>query len=118
MDMLGKLRTLTARIRQYLRHLYFALFLIPGQLIRSTALASNDGSSFLQPIFDFFSAIWGDLTSLFGNLTNAISSWFYAVWSFKYDNIPVGPLLFVGLTIGALFMLWGFMQIRRYLRTN
>jgi len=101
-------------MRQYLRHLYFALFLIPGQLVRSTTLDTDN--PILQPIFDFFSSIWTGLSNLWTGLTDAINNWFTSVLSYTYMGIPVGPLIMIGIVILSGAMIWGFFKLRQFMQ--
>ena len=76
------------------------------------------GNPILDPIFSFFQSIWNGLSNLWNGLVNAINSWFYAVWHYNYMGIPVGPLLFIAISIVALMMVWGFFKLRSWLRTD
>ncbi len=76
------------------------------------------GNPILDPIFSFFSSIWSGLSNLWNGLVSAINNWFVAVWNYKYMGIPVGPLLFIAIGVGALMMIWGFWQVRKWLRTD
>ncbi len=92
--------------------IFFTLFLL------TTYLRTFGGNPILDPIFNFFKSIWNGLSNLWNGLVSAINNWFHAVWNVNYMGIPVGPLLFVAISVGALFMLWGFMKLRKYLRTS
>ncbi len=114
--MLAQLKDLTARMRRHLRHLFLSLLLIPGHL---TALDAGDtGNPILDPIFGFFRSIWQGLSNLWTSLVRAISNWFWVVLNYKYMGIPVGPLLFIAIGVGALMMVWGFWKLRQFLRTD
>ena len=72
----------------------------------------------LDPIFGFFSAIWSGLTNLWYAFVSAVSDWFSAVWNYKYAGIPVGPVMFIAISLLAVGMIWGFFKLRQFLRTS
>ncbi len=111
---------------QVLQLAFFSLFLLPGLVISphginphnfALSTLSND-NPLLKPIFDFFGAIWDNLSKLVSGLTDAINNWFSAVWNVQWNDIPVGPVIFIGLIIISLAMIWGFFKLRQFTRTD
>ena len=97
------------------------LTFIPFLLFRETQtkhLRTFGGNPIIDPIIAFFRSIWNGLAAIWRGLAGAIIHWFNAVFNYNYAGIPIGPVIFVAISIMAFFMIWGFMKLRRYLRTD